>query len=152
MVSEWAAQAAQDFYTAAQEDFDAALGQYGYGVQSVSFTPAGNGASALLAGFQSTDAYGLLYSAASADEAYNRSLFTSADYSVLAPQAAGDAYIVTRTGAMGEDSSQAGFVSTFYDYLSSSLAQSDLQNAILTSDLFEDDFYTVLIERLIQNQ
>lgn len=152
VVSEWAAQAAQDFYTAAQEDFDAALGQYGYGVQSVSFTPAGNGASALLAGFQSTDAYGLLYSAASADEAYNRSLFTSADYSVLAPQAAGDAYIVTRTGAMGEDSSQAGFVSTFYDYLSSSLAQSDLQNAILTSDLFEDDFYTVLIERLIQNQ
>ena len=50
---------------------------------------------------------------------------------------------------MEEDSSQAGFVSTFYDYLSSSLAQSDLQNAILTS---EDDFYTVLIERLIQNQ
>ena len=152
VVTEWAAGAAQEFYDAASTDFDTALGQSGYAVQSVGFTPVSNGASSVLSSFQTTDAYGLLYSAASTDDAYEKSLFTSADGGVLAPQAAGDAYIVTHVGAMVEDDSQASFVDTFYDYLTSTLAQSDLQNAILTSDLFEDDFYTVLIERLIQNQ
>ena len=115
------------------------------------FTPVSNGHSGILSSFSATDAYGLLSAATSGDSAYNELLFTSAEGTVLEPVASGNAWIVTRVNAETVDSSQSSFIDTFYDYLNSSMASSDLQNAILTSSLFEDNFYTVVIEQLINS-
>ena len=151
LVTDWAAGASQDFYAAASADFDGAAAQAGLTAQTVDFTPVSNGHSGILSSFSATDAYGLLSAAASGDSAYNELLFTSAEGTVLEPAASGNAWIVTRVNAETVDSSQSSFIDTFYDYLNSSMASSDLQNAILTSSLFEDNFYTVVIEQLINS-
>lgn len=151
LITEYAETASQAFYEAAQADIDSAAAEYGLELHNVAFTPASNGSSAFLTALSASDSYGLL-SSASYDSSYNKSLFSSAEGTVLAPQAAGNGYIVTRVNAEIKDASQADFTNTFYDYVNTSLAQNDLQNAILSSPLFEDNFYTVLIESLINQQ
>ncbi len=150
LVSEYAQEAADVFYAVAQDDFDAALEQYGLSAQNVTFTPASTGSSLMLTSFSTSDSYGLLSTASLADSAYNDQLFSSAEGTVLAPQAAGDAYIVTRVNAETQDANQSSFVDSFYDYLVSTFSQNDLSSAILTSPLFEDNFLATLIGNLVQ--
>ena len=146
LITEYAAEAADVFYAAADDDYDGALGQAGLTSHAVDITAPSDGSSAIISSLQYTDSYGLLNSAASSDSSYLESLFKSEPGTVLAPHAAGNAYIVTRIGADETDSDQSGFVETFYDYVTSSSAQSDLQNAIFMSDKFEDHFLEKYLE------
>ena len=146
LITEYAAEAADVFYAAAADDYDGALGQAGLTSHAVDITAPSDGSSAIISSLQYTDSYGLLNSAASSDSSYLESLFKSEPGTVLAPHAAGNAYIVTRISADETDSDQSGFVETFYDYVTSSSAQSDLQNAIFMSDKFEDHFLEKYLE------
>ena len=146
LITEYAAEAADVFYAAADDDYDGALGQAGLTSHAVDITAPSDGSSTIISSLQYTDSYGLLNSAASSDSSYLESLFKSEPGTVLAPHAAGNAYIVTRIGADETDSDQSGFVETFYDYVTSSSAQSDLQNAIFMSDKFEDHFLEKYLE------
>ena len=146
LITEYAAEAADVFYAAAADDYDGALGQAGLTSHAVDITAPSDGSSTIISSLQYTDSYGLLNSAASSDSNYLESLFKSEPGTVLAPHAAGNAYIVTRIGADETDSDQSGFVETFYDYVTSSSAQSDLQNAIFMSDKFEDHFLEKYLE------
>lgn len=150
MISEYASEAADVFYAAAADDYDGAIGQAGFISHAVGITAPSNGNSSIISSFSSTDSYGLLNSAASADSAYLEELFKSEPGSVLAPHEAGNAYIVTRVGADENNSSQADFINTFYDYVTSSTAQSDLQNTIFMSDEFEDHFFETYLEMMLQ--
>lgn len=146
LITEYAAEAAEVFYAAASDDYDGALGQAGLTSHAVDITAPSDGSSVIISSLQYTDSYGLLNSAASSDSGYLESLFKSEPGTVLAPHAAGNAYIVTRIGADETDSDQSGFVKTFYDYVTSSSAQSDLQNAVFMSDKFEDHFLETYLE------
>ena len=152
LITDWAAAEADRFYQEAQTDFDAAVQDFGITVTNVGFTPVSNNSSMILSGLSSTDPNGLLSSAANSDSAYEASLFSSAEGTVLAPVSVQNGVIVTRVNAETEDTANSSFVETFYDYASGSLAQSDLQSAVLTSPDFEDNFYTVLLERIIGAQ
>ena len=152
LITDWAAAEADRFYQEAQTDFDAAVQDFGITVTNVGFTPVSNNSSMILSGLSSTDPNGLLSSAANSDSAYEASLFSSAEGTVLAPVSVQNGVIVTRVNAETEDTANSSFVDTFYDYASGSLAQSDLQSAVLTSPDFEDNFYTVLLERIIGAQ
>ncbi len=141
LITEYAEEAAEVFYAAAADDYDGALGQAGLTSHAVDITAPSDGSSVIISSLRYTDSYGLLNSAASSDSSYLESLFKSEPGTVLAPHAAGNAYIVTRIGADETDSDQSGFVETlFYDYVTSSSARSDLQNAVFMSDKFEDHF------------
>lgn len=147
LITEYAAEAADVFYAAAADDYDGALGQSGLTSHAVDITAPSDGSSTIISSLRYTDSYGLLNSAASSDSSYLESLFKSEPGTVLAPHAAGNAYIVTRIGADEIDSDHRGFVETlFYDYVTSSSAQSDLQNAIFMSDKFEDHFLEKYLE------
>lgn len=147
LITEYAAEAAEVFYAAAADDYDGALGQAGLTSHAVDITAPSDGSSVIISSLRYTDSYGLLNSAASSDSSYLESLFKSEPGTVLAPHAAGNAYIVTRIGADETDSDQSGFVETlFYDYVTSSSARSDLQNAVFMSDKFEDHFLEKYLE------
>ena len=147
LITEYAAEAADVFYAAAADDYDGALGQSGLTSHAVDITAPSDGSSTIISSLRYTDSYGLLNSAASSDSSYLESLFKSEPGTVLAPHAAGNAYIVTRIGADEIDSDHRGFVETlFYDYVTSSSARSDRQNAIFMSDKFEDHFLEKYLE------
>lgn len=152
VVTDYAAEAADIFHAVAAEDFDAAVSQYGLTVQNVTQTVPTTGNSSILTGFAYTDTYGLMSDATAADEAYLEALFDAEDGAVMPPQAAGSNYIVARVGSWNTDSSQVDLGSAFYTYMGSSIAQSDLQNAIFSSDRLEDNFYDVLFSNLLADQ
>lgn len=145
LIRTYAESAAADFYANLTDDFSASVTAAGLIEQSVSSTPANPDASNIIGSFTYSDAYGLLATAA-ADDAYLTALYTSAEGTVLAPQQAGNAYIVTRVGAESTSENLRSSTETFYDYLTASLiAPTDLQNSILTNDGFVDNFFTTLL-------
>lgn len=145
LIRAYAETAAADFYANLGDDFTAAVNAAGLIEQSVASTPANPDGSNIMGSFTYSDAYGLLATAA-ADEAYLTSLYNSAEGTVLAPQQAGNAYIVTKVGAESVSENLRSSTVSFYDYLTASLiAPTDLQNSILTSDGFTDNFFTTLL-------
>lgn len=150
VLTTWSQEAATAFYEDAQANgFDAALENAGTTATNVAVTPANpSAASSMLASFYATDSEGGLRDAANADETYMASLYNSEEGTILAPQASGDYYVVTRVGADGTDEARGTSTHDFYDYMASSIAQSDLQTSILTSSLFEDNFLSVLIDTM----
>ena len=129
VLTTWSQEAATAFYEDAQANgFDAALENAGTTATNVAVTPANpSAASSMLASFYATDSEGGLRDAANADETYMASLYNSEEGTILAPQASGDYYVVTRVGADGTDEARGTSTHDFYDYMASSIAQSDLQ-------------------------
>ncbi|MGN0906465.1 MAG: hypothetical protein ACI4NM_04895, partial [Bullifex sp.] len=68
---------------------------------------------------------------------------------VLAPQKAGSSYIVTKIGDESVSSSVLSSLPVFYDYIAAMASQQDLQNAVFSSTLFEDDFITTLFSKVL---
>lgn len=142
LTSEYASALADEFYAEAEtSDFYTALDSLGYVETSVGATPANPASSQLLSSFTYTDYNGLM-SSATRDSAYLASLYTSEEGTVLPPQAAGSAYIVSRVGADSTDSSTKNTMSLLYDYFVSSATDVDLSNTIVMNPNFEDNFYT----------
>ena len=142
LVTPYAEAAANAFY--ADPDFI----YTDYYVNEVSSTPANPNSSAFMSSFAYTDAAGLL-STAAADSAYLKALYTGNTGDVLAPQKAGSSYIVTKIGDESVSSSMKSSLPTFYDYIAAMASQQDLQNAVFTSTLFEDDFMTTLFTKVL---
>ena len=142
LVTPYAEAAANAFY--ADPDFI----YTDYMVNEVSSTPANPNSSAFMSSFVYTDAAGLL-STAAADSAYLKALYTGNTGDVLAPQKAGSSYIVTKIGDESVSSSMKSSLPTFYDYIAAMASQQDLQNAVFTSTLFEDDFMTTLFTKVL---
>ena len=142
LVTPYAEAAANAFY--ADPDFI----YTDYYVNEVSSTPANPNSSAFMSSFVYTDAAGLL-STAAADSAYLKALYTGNTGDVLAPQKAGSSYIVTKIGDESVSSTMKSSLPTFYDYIAAMASQQDLQNAVFTSTLFEDDFMTTLFTKVL---
>lgn len=142
--------AANDFYAKAKGgNLSAAASSAGYTVQAVPATVANpSNSSMLMVSFAYTDSYGLL-ATASSDADFVTTLYQGAEGSVLEPKEAGNAYIVTEIGADSAIDSTGSILETYYDYLSSNAAQADIQASIISSDKFEDNFYTTFFEKVM---
>lgn len=148
LIRSYAETASADFYANLSDDFSAQVAAAGLVEQSVSSTPANPEASNIIGSFTYSDSYGLLATAAT-DDAYLTSLYTAEEGTVLAPQQAGNAYIITRVGEETTSDNLRTSIVSFYDYLNSQmLAPTDLQNSILTNDGFEDNFFTTLLSEV----
>ncbi|MDX9916116.1 MAG: SurA N-terminal domain-containing protein [Sphaerochaeta sp.] len=106
---------------------------------SVSSTPYNAAQSTYMADLSYTDPAGLLYRATSNTDVA-RSLYASAEHTLLDPIKVNSSYILVETGSDERDEGMGSYISMFYDYLSGSQNQQDLTQALYTSDAHTNDF------------
>lgn len=132
-------------------DIATAASSFGLTVTDVASTAANIGNSQLIPGFSYTDASGALASA-SADEAFAKQLFTAAPGTILEPQKSGDNIIVVKVGDDAKSDQFGSYVGMYYPYVASSQNQMDLQDRVLTSDKFEDNFMSVFFKDIVGSE
>jgi len=149
-VKAYTEKAANDFAAAASGDFEKAVADMGLVLNDVAITAPNPSGAQLMTNFSITDANGYLNTASASDKDFFASLFTSEEGTVLGPVASGSsAFIVVEVGADGKDSTMDQLIPMYYDYITSQTAISDLQQSVLNSDKFEDDFQSVFFSQIL---
>lgn len=141
---------AEEVYAAASADFEGTAESEGLEITNVGPSSANPASSQFIVGPEYSDANALLVSAARMDENYYSELFTAAEGTVLAPQQAGDAYIIARPVAPeGDNQLLASYMDTFYTSYMPEITVQDLQMGIMNSEAFVDNFFTVFFEQVM---
>lgn len=147
MLDDWLDDQAVDFAAkAGTEGFAQAADAAGLAVTDVAATPLNVGGSSYLGSFAYTDPNQQL--AQITDSQVLKQLYDAEVDAVTGPVQAGTSYLVVKSG----EKTSSGIGETlkqFYDYMTSTSVQSDLQYAILHSDKFSDNFLTVFLEQII---
>lgn len=149
IMTTYLAAVAQDVYSNAAADYDAAADKYDLTIASVNNVAENPGESQFIASFNYSDYNGLLNSAIEADDTLEAKLFSMDGNAVLEPILSGSSYIVVRRIENNSSNYMANYISSMYSSYASQLSLSDFQNSILTSDKLTNDFYTVYLEKVL---
>ncbi len=106
---------------------------------SVSSTPYNAAQSTYMADLSYTDPAGLLSQAASSSDVA-RTLYSSAEGTLLDPIKVSSSLILVETGFDETDEGMGSYITMFYDYLSGSQNQHDFTQALYTSEDHKNDF------------
>ena len=147
---------AQDAYAVAQEDVDKAIRDYGLEYFSVDNVAMNPGASGLVYSISTADTAGYLAAAAN-DQDYLKKLYTSEYGTVLEPQLAGSSYVIAIPQEAVEETADATSYSSYmkqmipmlYPNYAGQFEIMDLQNAIVTSDKVENNFFDVYYNKIL---
>ena len=108
-------------------------------IVEVSSTPYNAAKSSYMADLSYTDPQGLLNQAASSPDTA-KTLYTSAEGTLLEPIKVGTYLILVETGLDERDEGMGSYITMFYDYLSGSHNQQDFSQALYTSEAHKNDF------------
>lgn len=141
---------AQDVYKNAQEDFEAAGEKFDLTMYSVKSAAENPGNSELILSMNYSDYMGYL-AAACADEEYSAKLFDAEVNEVLEPVLTSNStYVVARPIEATEASDyMLTLVEDMYSTASGEFSLLDLQNSILMSDKFEDNFINTYMTEIL---
>ncbi len=146
----YVAEKADEIFTAAEADFDKAASDNGLVITDVDASSYNPGSSSFINGLAGNDPEGFLYNAAVSDTAFQRTIFTASDNTVIGPQQTGSSYIIVRPVAGGTaNETWTNYLNLMYSASSSDLAAQDLQSSILSSDGFEDNFITTYLSDIM---
>ncbi len=141
---------ADEVFAAAEADFDQAAADNGLIVTDVNASSYNPGSSSFINGLAGNDPEGLLYNAATADTAFQRSIYSASENTVIGPQQTGSSYIIVRPVAGGEaNTTWTNYLDLMYSTSTSNLAAQDLQSSILSADGFEDNFITTYLSDIM---
>lgn len=156
IISTYIAGVAQDAYKVATEDVDKAIRDYNLAYYSVDDVAMNAGESGLVYSFSTADTAGYLATAA-LDETYLKKLY-SVDYgTVLEPQLSGTSYVIAIPQEAEAESegttSYASYIKqmipTLYPSYASQFTIMDMQNAVVTSDKVENNFFDVYYNKVL---
>ena len=142
--------ASETAYASAQSDFEKAAEDLGTEVIHVGASAYNPSSSSFIIGLNANDGRGMLASAAVADEAFHEELFTAEDGTVLAPHMVGSSYVIARPVASDETNELlASYMDSFYTSYAPELAAQDLQTTVFASENFENNFFTVFLNDIM---
>ena len=142
--------ASESAYANAQSDFEKAAEDLGTEVIHVGASAYNPSSSSFIIGLNANDGRGMLASAAVADEAFHEELFTAEDGTVLAPHMVGSSYVIARPVASDETNELlASYMDSFYTSYAPELAAQDLQTTVFESENFENNFFTVFLNDIM---
>ena len=136
---------AEEVYQAASSDFAGAAEANGLEVYTVGPASPNPAMSQFVIGLEMSDANGGLRAATAGDRDYYSLLYSAEEGSVLEPHAAGtNTYVIARPVASTADNGiLTSYLDSFYTSFMPQLVSNDLQNAVLGSDLFVNNFFEV---------
>ena len=139
-----------EVFAAALENWDDAAAISGVKVTETSPAAPNPASSSLINGLTYADPDGLLSDAVSADRTFGEEVFNTALETPVAPYKSGNGYIIVRAMEPAEDSAlNTSYLTSLYPSIFvPSMAQIDLQSAVLSSDGFEDNFLDVYLSRI----
>lgn len=142
--------AAEEFYARASEiGFAEAANEMDVATKTISAVSQNVGGSSLYPSFSTFDQGGYLNEATTNNDAFVKELYTVADNTVLAPQEAAGAYIVTEAKAFEPNDTMRSYMDIYYSYMAASQNQLDNQNVIFSSESFENNFNTVFFNEVL---
>ena len=136
---------AEEVYQAASSDFTGAAEANGLEVYTVGPASPNPAMSQFVIGLEMSDANGGLRAATAGDRDYYSLLYSAEEGTVLEPHAAGtNTYVIARPVASTADNGiLTSYLDSFYTSFMPQLVSNDLQNAVLGSDLFVNNFFEV---------
>ena len=135
---------ADEVYQALLADEEKAVGDFNLTVNTVSASSPNPASSQFIIGPEYGDVKRALVSAASMDEEYYKTLFTSETGTILPPQTTGTSGFVIARPVEPEGNNEvfARYLTSMYESYIPDITAMDLQTSITTSDKFVDNFYT----------
>ena len=136
---------AEEVYQAASSDFAGAAEANGLEVYTVGPASPNPAMSQFVIGLEMSDANGGLRAATAGDRDYYSLLYSAEEGTVLEPHAAGtNTYVIARpVESTADNGILTSYLDSFYTSFMPQLVSNDLQNAVLGSDLFVNNFFEV---------
>lgn len=139
---------ATEFAQDAKEDFASAAEKAELDMVSVGSTPYNMAQSTYMNNLSATDPQGMLARAAGTKEVAQK-LYTAELGTVLEPIKSGTSYLVVQPDEDVTDEGMGSYIQMFYSYLSGSQNQQDFSQALLASDIFQDNFLVTFFSTIL---
>ncbi len=140
---------ADEIYAQAQTDFEKAAADNNLKITDVSASSYNPASATFITGIAGNDPDGLLLNATYASTEYQREIFLAEENTVIAPEATGSSYIITRPVAT---SATPATNRLSYSQSAPVIAVQDVNTTLLSSDSFVDNFFNTFISEVIGAQ